>query len=378
MRAIIAGAGPAGFATAKWLNDRGYEVVLLEKRAVPGGKVSAWRDADGDWVESGLHVFFGAYHNLLNFLAECGLHDSFDWTPAAMVFLAPGHSPFDLPHNPKLTPENNPYLGLRAFTENEHTLFFGRSSETNYLMLVVRTTPLTIVSGPTGSGKTSLVLAGLLPQLRADTDTPRTILTPVAFGENPFDQLAALDLPAAEKESFLGRVAARWTNDRGPLSARIDAWVSANPGKQLVLVLDQLEALCANNQPGSQAGDAATDLAEALSKHADILRVVGIIRSDALDLFSKVHLTNDSPLTAHWKPENIVPVSGSVSTDRLREMIVGPASERVLFFENDALVNQIANSVAGNPGALPVLSLVLSATYLNYIKRVPIDRTIIT
>jgi WD40 repeat protein len=294
------------------------------------------------------------------------------------VFLAPGHSPFDLPHNPKLTPENNPYLGLRAFTENEHTLFFGRSSETNYLMLVVRTTPLTIVSGPTGSGKTSLVLAGLLPQLRADTDTPRTILTPVAFGENPFDQLAALDLPAAEKESFLGRVAARWTNDRGPLSARIDAWVSANPGKQLVLVLDQLEALCANNQPGSQAGDAATDLAEALSKHADILRVVGIIRSDALDLFSKVHLTNDSPLTAHWKPENIVPVSGSVSTDRLREMIVGPASERVLFFENDALVNQIANSVAGNPGALPVLSLVLSATYLNYIKRVPIDRTIIT
>jgi 15-cis-phytoene desaturase len=91
MRAIIAGAGPAGFACAKWLNDRGYEVMLLEKRAVPGGKVSAWRDADGDWVESGLHVFFGAYHNLLNFLAECGLHESFDWKPAEMVFTSPEH-----------------------------------------------------------------------------------------------------------------------------------------------------------------------------------------------------------------------------------------------------------------------------------------------
>jgi phytoene desaturase len=91
MRAIIAGAGPAGFACAKWLNDRGYEVVLLEKRAVPGGKVSAWRDADGDWVESGLHVFFGAYHNLLSFLAECGLQDSFDWKPAEMVFISPDH-----------------------------------------------------------------------------------------------------------------------------------------------------------------------------------------------------------------------------------------------------------------------------------------------
>src|SRR5438552_1182587 len=91
MRAIIAGAGPAGFACAKWLNDRGYDVVLLEKRCVPGGKVWAWREADGDWVESGLHVFFGAYHNLLNFLAECTLRDSFDWKPAEMIFASPKH-----------------------------------------------------------------------------------------------------------------------------------------------------------------------------------------------------------------------------------------------------------------------------------------------
>lgn len=90
MHIIVAGAGPAGFATAKWLNDRGHHVTLLEKRDVPGGKVSAWRDADGDWVESGLHVFFGAYHNLLNFLAEVGLEDSFDWKPAEMVFALPG------------------------------------------------------------------------------------------------------------------------------------------------------------------------------------------------------------------------------------------------------------------------------------------------
>lgn len=91
MRAIIAGAGPSGFACAKWLSDRGYAVTLLEKRDVPGGKVSAWRDADGDWVESGLHVFFGAYHNLLGFLSECGLEDSFDWKPAEMIFASPTH-----------------------------------------------------------------------------------------------------------------------------------------------------------------------------------------------------------------------------------------------------------------------------------------------
>ena len=112
MRAIIAGAGPAGFAVAKWLTDRGYEVVLLEKREVPGGKVSAWQDADGDWVESGLHVFFGAYVNLLAFLTECGLGDSFDWKPSEMVFASPEHGRTGLKFVPNLPPPLNGLAGV--------------------------------------------------------------------------------------------------------------------------------------------------------------------------------------------------------------------------------------------------------------------------
>ena len=48
MRVIIAGGGPAGFVAARTLAEQGHEVVLLEKRDAPGGKVSAWQDADGD------------------------------------------------------------------------------------------------------------------------------------------------------------------------------------------------------------------------------------------------------------------------------------------------------------------------------------------
>ncbi len=91
MRVVIAGAGPAGMVSAKLLADQGHEVLVLEKRAVPGGKVSAWKDADGDWIESGLHVFFGAYHNLLDFLHTNGLHDTFAWRPAKMIFASPQH-----------------------------------------------------------------------------------------------------------------------------------------------------------------------------------------------------------------------------------------------------------------------------------------------
>ena len=112
MRAIIAGAGPAGFAVAKWLTDRDYDVVLLEKRAVPGGKVSAWRDADGDWVESGLHVFFGAYRNLLTFLEECELHDCFDWKPSEMTFASPEHGRTSISFVPFLPPPLNGLAGV--------------------------------------------------------------------------------------------------------------------------------------------------------------------------------------------------------------------------------------------------------------------------
>jgi phytoene desaturase len=112
MRAIIAGAGPAGFAVAKWLTDRGHQVVLLEKRHVPGGKVSAWQDEDGDWVESGLHVFFGAYVNLLNFLDECGLNDCFDWKPAEMVFESPRVGRTGIRFVPGLPPPLNGLAGV--------------------------------------------------------------------------------------------------------------------------------------------------------------------------------------------------------------------------------------------------------------------------
>ncbi len=83
---VIAGAGLAGLSAAKYLSDAGYRVTLLEKREVAGGKASSWQDADGDWLESGLHVFFGAYRNLLAFLRETDLHDNLVWMPHALTF----------------------------------------------------------------------------------------------------------------------------------------------------------------------------------------------------------------------------------------------------------------------------------------------------
>ena len=51
-----------------------------------GGKVSAWQDKDGDWIETGLHIFFGAYPNMMNLLKELKIRDRLQWKPHRMSF----------------------------------------------------------------------------------------------------------------------------------------------------------------------------------------------------------------------------------------------------------------------------------------------------
>jgi 15-cis-phytoene desaturase len=115
MRIIIAGAGPAGMVVARTLAERGHQVHVFEKRNVPGGKVSAWQDADGDWVESGLHVFFGAYHNLLAFLQRVGLGNTFNWKPAEMIFASERHGLAGIQFTPWLPTPLNGLAGVINF-----------------------------------------------------------------------------------------------------------------------------------------------------------------------------------------------------------------------------------------------------------------------
>ena len=106
LKVVIAGAGLAGLSTAKYLSDAGHIPILLEGRDVLGGKVgmtwgctersglvapascslhsphplqvAAWKDKDGDWYETGLHIFFGAYPNMMNIFKELNIEDRYE------------------------------------------------------------------------------------------------------------------------------------------------------------------------------------------------------------------------------------------------------------------------------------------------------------
>ena len=85
-RVAIVGGGLSGLACAKYLAEAGHEPIVLEARDVLGGKVSAWQDKDGDWIETGLHIFFGAYPNMMNLFSELDIEDRLQWKVHKMIF----------------------------------------------------------------------------------------------------------------------------------------------------------------------------------------------------------------------------------------------------------------------------------------------------
>nr|AAO24235.1 phytoene desaturase [Crocus sativus] len=101
LQIVVAGAGLAGLSTAKYLADAGHKPILLEARDVLGGKIAAWKDNDGDWYETGLHIFFGAYPNVQNLFGELGIDDRLQWKEHSMIFAMPEKpgefSRFDFP-----------------------------------------------------------------------------------------------------------------------------------------------------------------------------------------------------------------------------------------------------------------------------------------
>jgi 15-cis-phytoene desaturase len=120
MRVAIAGAGLAGLSCAKYLIDAGHTPIILESRDVLGGKVAAWKDEDGDWYETGLHIFFGAYPNMLQLFKELDIEDRLQWKEHTMIFNQPEtpgtYSRFDFPDLPA------PINGIVAILRNNDML----------------------------------------------------------------------------------------------------------------------------------------------------------------------------------------------------------------------------------------------------------------
>jgi WD40 repeat protein len=121
------------------------------------------------------------------------------------IFLVPGAEK-KLKPAPKVNEKNNPYRGLESFDEEHSRFFFGREGLIEQLSerISAPKQPLTVVLGRSGSGKSSLVKAGLIPCLKKLSKSEVFevnqwhILNPMRPGESPFTALVKTILPLAD------------------------------------------------------------------------------------------------------------------------------------------------------------------------------------
>ncbi|MET9632285.1 BTAD domain-containing putative transcriptional regulator [Lentzea sp. NPDC006480] len=249
--------------------------------------------------------------------------------------------PLAEPAPAKIIRTDCPYRGLMAYQPEHHPWFFGRDHLIELVTRRIDRYPVVGVFGASGSGKSSLLRAGVVGGL--DERWRPIVITPTA---RPLEALGnalgkRLDL-AADPAAFDIEVRNELAN--GPDDVR------------LLLVVDQLEelfTLCTNESERSQFIRVLLDAAQGPHRRT---RVVLGIRADFL-----AHVTQHPSLVEALADEATVLV-GPPSTADLRDIVLRPAAMSGLPVAADLLATVLAD-VEAEPGALPLLSHALVETW---------------
>jgi WD40 repeat protein/class 3 adenylate cyclase len=248
----------------------------------------------------------------------------------------------------------NPYKGLRAFEEADAADFFGRELLTAHLIDRLHRARFLAVVGPSGSGKSSVVRAGLVPALRrgALPGSANWRVVEMFPGAYPLEELEAALLRVADSPpaSLLEQLE---DGERGLLRAL--KRILPRDDSELVLVLDQLEELFTLVEDDERRTHFLTIIERAVADPRSRLRVVTTLRADFYD--RPLLYSGFAELMRDYV-EAVVPLLPS----EFERAISGPA-ERVGAALEPGLLPELIADVADEPGALPLLQYALTELY---------------
>ncbi|MEZ4941906.1 MAG: caspase family protein [Saprospiraceae bacterium] len=225
--------------------------------------------------------------------------------------------------------DHNPYRGLQAYEYENRDTFYGRERVVAEMLEGLEKSPLLIVSGDSGSGKSSVVKAGLLPELEK---MGYRIVLPLRPGAHPLESL---------------NVAFRHIAEIGIK-------------KEAVLVIDQLEELTTQYAPEAERKAFLDTLAKLIRDEEPFSKIILTVRSDFETLFAQSALER-------WWQEARYSIPG-FSYDELQDVVLKPMQERCIEYEA-GLVETLIHEVQNRAGSLPLLSFALSELYERFKQR---------
>jgi WD40 repeat protein len=251
----------------------------------------------------------------------------------------------------------NPYKGLAAFQEADADDFFGRDSLVERLLETMKADVenyrFLAVIGPSGSGKSSAVKAGLIPALRkgAIEALANCFITEMTPASKPMRELEGAILSAATNldDHLINNLSA------GDYKlAEIVEYALPDDGSELILLIDQLEEVFTLSDE-KQRLRFLNLIAEAVQAPGCRLRVIVTLRADFYD---RPLMYNEFGELVRSRTEVVLPLSPG----ELDEAIRKPANNVGLSFDS-GLVETIISDVSQQPNTLPLLQYALTELY---------------
>ena len=248
--------------------------------------------------------------------------------------------------------KSSPYKGLQRFNFSDREYFFGRDALIARLFEAINKNKFLLVAGASGCGKSSVVRAGLIPELKANLGVLKIFDFVFTPGRNPFESFYRSLLAEGKDYHF--------SEDDAEIACSIDSQTLVNviqafkqDDDRWLIFIDQFEEIftnCSNEEIRQKFIDALMQLQQVTD---DSVRIALAIRADFLEYFSVY------PQLGMIANNNNIHLVTDMHPDELRKAIEQPSAKHGVIFE-EGLVEQIIKEVQGQSGYLPLLQYTLN------------------
>jgi energy-coupling factor transporter ATP-binding protein EcfA2 len=246
-----------------------------------------------------------------------------------------------------------PYKGLDVFEEEDAELFFGREKLVDDLVSRVKDSRTVFVTGPSGSGKSSLVRAGLIHAMKqgAIKGSERWLYATMKPGRDPIGELGRVIASLASSTNPEDEIRTKAMKDASIFARWCEIVLKEGRDKRLVLFIDQFEEVFTQISKEEERITFLNLLTHAATIENGRVIILFSMRSDFVSNCATYPQLNEL-LSKQFRQ------IGAMQPEELVSAIAQPALRVGLRIDPD-LIAQIINEMKGEPGALPLMQFAL-------------------